>query len=84
MLTKEEKEKILKNKQDTGGEDTQIELLSEQIEKFKKHLEKNPKDLHSKRGFLSMISKRKKLLSFLKEKDEKKYEELVSKLKLKK
>ena len=84
MLTKEEKEKTLKGEENTGGSVAQIKLLSEKINKLKYHFKENPKDLHSNRGFLAMISKRKKLLKYLKRKDEKKYQETISKLKLKK
>ncbi len=84
MLSKEEKQQILQGKENTGGEEVQVELLSKQIEKFNTHLKESPKDLHSKRGFLRMISKRKKLLAIIKEKDESKYQQLISKLNLKK
>ncbi len=84
MLTKEEKEKILKDVKSTGGEEAQVSLLTEKIKKLFSHLKKNPKDVHSKRGLLGMVNKRKKLLLYLKNKDEKRYKELLSKIGLKK
>jgi small subunit ribosomal protein S15 len=84
MLTKEEKEKITKKEKNTGGTVTQIKLLTEKINKMIDHLKKSPKDIHSKRGFLTMLSERKKLLKYLQRKDEKAYQEILKKLKLKK
>lgn len=84
MLTKEEKEKITKKEKNTGGTVTQIKLLTEKINKMIDHLKKSPKDIHSKRGFLMMLSERKKLLKYLQRKDEKAYQEILKKLKLKK
>ncbi len=84
MLTKEEKEKILKDEKSTGSAEAQVLLLSEQIKKLFSHLKENPKDLHSKRGLLGMVTHRKKLLSYIKKEDEKRYAEIVSKIGLKK
>ena len=88
MLTKEEKEKIIKNFQpkesDTGSPEVQIALLSEEIERLLAHLKKHSKDFGSKRGLLKMVAKRKKLLDFLKKNDEKSYKEVIKKLGLKK
>lgn len=84
MLTKEEKQEVLNKRESTGGTDTQIELLTKKIEKLSGHLKENPKDMHSKKGFLNMISKRKKLLDYLKRKDSGRHEELVKELGIKK
>ncbi len=88
MLIPEEKTKIIKKYKlhdtDTGSPEVQIALLSEEIKQLLLHLKKHPKDFHSKRGLLKMVTKRKSLLSYLKEKDEKKYKALVKKLGLKK
>ncbi len=83
MLTKEEKQEILKD-ENTGGPEAQVGLLSKKIEKLFSHLKENPKDLHSKRGLLAMVNKRKKILNYLKQKDEKRYNDLVKKTGLKK
>jgi len=88
MLKPEEKTKIIdKNKiheKDTGSPEVQIALLTEEIERLTLHLKKHAKDLHSKRGLLKMVSDRRKLLSFLKEKNEIRYKNVVKKSGLKK
>ncbi len=84
MLTKEEKQEALKEEKNTGSAEAQVVLLSKQIERLFAHLKKSPKDLHSKRGLLGMVNKRKKLLNYLKRKDEKRYKELLPKIGLKK
>jgi len=88
MLTPEEKEKIIKkykiHNKDTGSPEVQVALLTEEIKRLLSHLKKHPKDLHSKRGLLKMIVKRRKLLRFLKEESVRRYNALVKKLGLKK
>ncbi|MCX6764634.1 MAG: 30S ribosomal protein S15 [Candidatus Nealsonbacteria bacterium] len=88
MLKKEDKEKLIKKHQqhekDTGSSEVQIALLSEEISELLLHLKKNPKDFHSKKGLLKMVSKRKSLLGYLKKADEKKYNSLIKKIGLKK
>ena len=88
MLTPEEKEKLAKKYKlhdtDTGSPEVQIALLTEEIKQLLLHLKKHPKDFHSKRGLLKMVSKRKSLLSYLKGENEKRYNALVKKLGLKK
>ncbi len=84
MLTKEEKDNILKEEKNTGGVEAQVSLLSKKIEKLASHLKDNHKDEHSRKGLLDMISKRKKLLKYLKNKDETRYTNLVKKVGLKK
>jgi small subunit ribosomal protein S15 len=87
MLDTKEKEKIINkqqiNKNDTASPQVQIALLTADIKKLTKHFGKNPKDLHSKRGFLQMVEKRKKLLKYLKRKDEKEYLRMLQVVKLK-
>jgi len=88
MLTPEKKEKLIKKYKihdtDTGSPDVQIALLSETINQLLLHLKKHPKDLHSKRGLLKMVSKRKSLLNYLKRNNEKRYKSLVKNIGLKK
>ena len=88
MLNKEKKVKIVKehgiHEKDTGSSDVQIALLSEEIDSLVSHLKDHPKDLHSKRGLIRMVIKRKKLLAYLKKEDEKRYNEIVKKIGLKK
>ena len=88
MLKKEKKTKLVKefgvHEKDTGSSDVQIALLSEEIDSLVSHLKDHPKDLHSKRGLIRMVVKRKKLLAYLKKEDEKRYQAIVKKIGLKK
>ena len=77
-------EKYKTHKSDTGSPEVQIALLSEEINSLLEHLKEHRKDLHSKRGLLKMISERRKLLKYLKTKDEKRYKSLIKKVGLKK
>lgn len=86
-LAKEEKVKIIKKfareKGDTGSPEVQIALLTAQIDKLSEHLREHKKDVHSRRGLLSMVAKRRRLLNYLKDKDETRYKKLTKELKLK-
>lgn len=88
MVKKINKDKVIKSyavgKGDTGSPEVQIALLSERIKNLTKHLEENPKDNHSRKGLLGLISKRRRLLIYLQDKDVKRYKELIKKLGLKK
>jgi len=88
MLTQEEKEKTTKDYKlhdaDTGSADVQIILLTEEIKQLLSHLKKHPKDFHSKRGLLKMVSKRRKLMKYLRKENIKRYNQLVKKAGLKK
>ena len=88
MLKKETESKLIKepgiHEKDTGSSDVQIALLSEEIDALVLHLKEHPKDLHSKRGLIRMVVKRKKLLGYLKTEDEKRYNAVIKKIGLKK
>ncbi len=88
MLTTEEKQKLIKSyklhDRDTGSPEVQVAILSEEIKRLLLHLKKNPKDVHSRRGLLKMVVKRKKLLALLKAEDDKRYADIVKKVGLKK
>jgi small subunit ribosomal protein S15 len=87
-LTTKEKTKIIKDiasdEKDTGSADVQIGLLSKQIDKLVLHLKKHPQDVHSKKGLITMVIKRKKMLAYLKKISEKKYSAVIKKIGLKK
>ncbi len=68
---------------DTGSPEVQIAIFTEKIAELAKHLQSNKKDNHSRRGLLSMVSKRKRLLTYLKRQDEKRYKSITKKLGLK-
>ncbi len=84
----DDKQKIIemfaRHKGDTGSPEVQIALLTKKIEKLVKHLEVNKKDNHSRRGLLKVISKRRRLLTYLKQLDEERYKVLIAKLGLRK
>jgi len=88
MLTKRVKSKIIDDHQthgkDTGSAAVQTAMLSRQIDELASHLKKNPKDNHSRRGLLKMVSKRRKLLSYLQKREPASYSKLIKKLELKK
>ena len=77
-------ESFQKHDKDTGSPEVQIAILSEEINRLLLHLKKNQKDNHSKRGLLKMVIKRKKLLNFLKIKDEKRHQKILNKIGFKK
>ena len=83
-LPKDTVEKIVKEYQrhdkDTGSPEVQIAILTEKINRLTEHMKKHKKDLHSRRGLIAMVNKRKRLLEYLKETDYTKYVELVKKL----
>lgn len=87
-LAKEEKQNIIKKfareKGDTGSPEVQVALLSSQIDKLVLHLKEHKKDVHSRRGLLSMVAKRRRLLTYLRQRDEERYKKLLAELKLEK
>ena len=76
--------KFAREKGDTGSPEIQIALLSTKIDKLAEHLKEHKKDVHSRRGLLSMVAKRRRLLSYLAKKDEVRYKALIKELKLNK
>lgn len=88
MLAQKEKEKIISKYKlhgvDTGSPEVQIALFTEEIKRLILHLKKHSKDLHSKRGLLKMVSKRRGLLNYLKEEDKRRYNSVLKKVGLKK
>ena len=87
-LTVRQKQNLMKEFQihetDTGSAEIQIAMLTKQISELADHLKKHSKDNHSRRGLLKMVSKRKKLLDYLSETNNKSYSSLIKKLGLKK
>jgi small subunit ribosomal protein S15 len=87
-LIKEKKAKIIKDSRvheaDTGSPEVQVALLTERINKLSEHLKEHKKDNHSRRGLLQMVNKRRRLLAYLKKKDEDRYGQLLEKTELSK
>jgi len=87
MLTPQKKNNIIKkfaqSEGDTGSAEVQVAIFSKEIEDLTKHLKKHKKDNGSRMGLLKMVSKRRRLLEFLKKEDEKRYKLVIGKLGLK-
>ena len=88
VLVKEKKAKLIDDfkvhSRDTGSAEVQIAILTERINGLGDHFKLHKKDLHSRRGLLLLVSRRRRLLKYLKDKDMKKYEEVLGKLSLRK
>jgi len=69
---------------DTGSPEVQVALLSEQIKNLTSHLKEHSHDVHSRRGLLSMVNKRRRLLQYLLKKDADRYKVVIDKLGLSK
>ena len=65
---------------DTGSPEVQVALLSERIKSLTDHLQTHEKDFHSRRGLLVMVGQRRRLLDYLKRKNEGRYKELIERL----
>ncbi|WP_144393055.1 30S ribosomal protein S15 [Pleionea sediminis] len=65
---------------DTGSPEVQVALLTAQINHLQDHFKANKHDHHSRRGLLRMVSQRRKLLDYLKKKDQTRYTDLIGKL----
>ena len=87
-LTKEQKSEIAgkygRGSNDTGSAEVQIAMLTASINHLTEHLKIHKKDHHSRRGLLRMVSRRRRLLDYLKSKDADRYTALVAKLGLRK
>ena len=65
---------------DTGSPEVQVAILSERITNLTGHFKTHAKDNHSRRGMIKMVSQRRGLLDYIKSRDTKRYEALISKL----
>jgi small subunit ribosomal protein S15 len=83
-LADREKSKVIEDfkihEGDSGSPEVQIALLTERIKDITNHLRTHKKDTHSRRGLLLLVSKRRKLLSYLSTKEEGRYQALIKKL----
>jgi len=88
MLTKQEKEKIIvdfeTHQGDTGSPEVQVALLTKRINDLTEHLKTHRKDHASRRGLLKMVGTRSALLRYVSKKDVKRYQEIISRLGLRK
>ena len=65
---------------DTGSSEVQIALLSTRIKEMTEHMKEHPKDVHSRRGLMTMVGRRRKLLDYLHRQNVSGYHEIVAKL----
>lgn len=83
-ITVEEKTRLIKDfgtkEGDTGSPEVQVAILSSRIATLTEHFKSHKKDNHSRRGLLMMVAQRRKLLDYLKAKDEGRYTALIGKL----
>ncbi len=88
MLTKAEKNQIIKDyarsEGDTGSVEVQVAILTAQINRLTEHLKEHKKDYHSTRGLMKMVGQRKKFLAYLRDTDINRYRTLVQRLGLRK
>lgn len=78
--TAEVKKEYQQNDRDTGSVEVQVALLTSRITELTEHLKIHKKDHSSRRGLLTMVNKRRKLLSYLTKKDATRYQELIKRL----
>lgn len=74
--------KFGKDAKDSGSAEVQVALLTEKITELTEHLKANPKDFQGRRGLLQMVGKRKRFLSYIKDRNLEEYRALVKKLKI--
>lgn len=88
MLTKEQKGQIIEgfetHEGDTGSPEVQVAILTTRINDLTGHLKSHPKDHSSRRGLLKMVGTRSALLKYVREKDVKRYQAIISRLGLRK
>ncbi|MGX9356374.1 30S ribosomal protein S15 [Roseobacteraceae bacterium S113] len=83
-ITPEEKARVMKEygtkEGDTGSPEVQVAILSSRIATLTEHFKTHKKDNHSRRGLLKLVAQRRKLLDFLKAKEEARYTDLIKRL----
>ena len=83
-ITADEKQRVMKEfatkEGDTGSPEVQVAVLSSRIATLTEHFKTHKKDNHSRRGLLMMVALRRKLLDYVKGKDEERYQSLIKRL----
>ena len=86
MLNRQQKQNVIGEYQrkdgDTGSPEVQVALLTTRINQLNEHLQQHKKDHHSRRGLLQLVGNRKRLLTYLREKDVDLYRTLIARLEL--
>lgn len=87
-ITAERKQEVIKahaqDKTDTGSPEVQVAILTERINNLTEHFKLHKQDHHSRRGLLIMVGRRRRLLDYLKRKDEARYNQIIQTLSLRK
>ena len=85
-IAQEDKKNLIKDyatkEGDTGSPEVQVAILTKRIANLTEHFKTHKKDNHSRRGLLKMVSLRRKLLDYVREKDENRYKELIKRLEI--
>ncbi len=85
-IDQEDKKSLIKDyatkEGDTGSPEVQVAILTKRIVNLTEHFKTHKKDNHSRRGLLKMVSLRRKLLDYVREKDESRYKELIKRLEI--
>ncbi len=88
MITKEKKKQLIdefkKHDKDTGSEEVQAAILTEDIKALTEHAKKHTHDYSTKRGLLRKVNRRRKLIAYIKSKSEKAYRDIIKRLGLRK
>lgn len=83
-ITQQRKEELIREyatgESDTGSPEVQVAILSERIRNLTEHLKEHKKDFHSRRGLLTMVGRRRRLLDYLKRRNEGRYGTLIERL----
>lgn len=83
-ITAERKQELIKEyaikDSDTGSPEVQVAILTERINNLTDHFKSHKKDNHSRRGLLKMVSQRRRLLNYVKNNDENRYQDLIQRL----
>ena len=83
-ITQQRKEELIREyatgESDTGSPEVQVAILSERIRNLTEHLKEHKKDFHSRRGLLTMVGRRRRLLDYLKRRNEARYGTLIERL----
>lgn len=87
-ITNERKQELIKQyateEGDTGSPEVQVAILTERIRNLTEHFQTHKKDFHSRRGLLLLVGRRRRLLDYLKSKEEGRYQTLIKKLDIRK
>ncbi len=87
-ITAERKTELIEDfatkERDTGSPEVQVAILTERITNLTEHFREHKKDVHSRRGLLMMVNRRRRLLDHLKAGDESRYEKLIKRLGIRK